>query len=456
MSLLPRDAVLPQLPLALDPAAMAQVFAEVLRPHGMRVDACHIERVKYRPGRNAVVGYRLSLHDGGFHALEQHVTARLCGDRGAASFEGRSASALQPSRAGPSMRCLPALEMVTWWWPNDPKMRAPGTLTDPTFLREHLLPELMPALGADAADAAGVQASPVELVRYVPGQRLCARVDLRWHSGAEVHERRVYCKAQRNDGRVGHAVLEQVQASQAWREGRLHTPRAYLWHAASETSWQEGLPGQALLDAAPQLQLACAPGIGAQLAALHATPMVAPAEVSAAGMRQELAEVVRVLSPVLGAAGLNETAQALLDHWPALADGGAANTLHGDFHGRNILVEDRPGAQPALIDLDCLCRGPGVLELGSWIADAIYRALVAGDAPDRGRPVWRAFIDGYVAAGGHRPSPAELAWSVGWNLLMQRARRCVIKLKVGRFELAPRLVQLAREMASARGCVELS
>ena len=53
MNRLPQDPVVPQLAVALDPAAMAQAFADVLRPHGVQVDACHVERVKYRPGRNA-------------------------------------------------------------------------------------------------------------------------------------------------------------------------------------------------------------------------------------------------------------------------------------------------------------------------------------------------------------------------------------------------------------------
>jgi hypothetical protein len=49
-----------------------------------------------------------------------------------------------------------------------------------------------------------------------------------------------------------------------------------------------------------------------------------------------------------------------------------------------------------------------------------------------------------------RRPPAALAWSTAWNLLTQRAWRCVVNLKPGRFAIAPRLVALAgAELADA-------
>jgi hypothetical protein len=444
MNSLPQDAALPQLAVALDPSAMAEAFADVLRPHGVRVDACRIERVKYRPGRNATLSYLLSLRDGGCHAFEQHVAARLCAEGDAQRTVRASAAALGRSQAGPALHWLPALDMLTWWWPNDRKLRAPRALTDPSVLRAQVLPALMPALGAQAAD---VDACELEVVQYVPELRLCTRVDLQWHVGADAHARRVYGKASREPhGAVAHRLLADLQASPAWREGRLFTPRALLWHAPTETGWQEGLRGAPLLDVPPQLQADCAPALGEQLAALHATATSTAVEITPDGLRQRLAEVVHVLSPVLGSA-VAGAAQALLAAWPALEDG--SSTLHGDFHGRNILVEDLAcGPRVALIDLDGVCRGPALLELGAWIADAMYRALLEGAPAGRDRPAWSALIDAYVAAGGSRPDPAALRWAVAWQLLVQRAWRCVVNLKPGRYALAPRLVRLAADLAS--------
>ena len=455
MNPLPTDAVLPQLAVALDPVAMAAAFGEVLRPHGMQIDACHVERVKYRPGRNATLAYRLCLRDAGWNVFEQHVAARLCGDRSADRIVRGSAATLGPSPAGPSLHWLQALDMLTWWWPNDPKLRAPRALSDPAVLRDQVLPALMPALGADAG---AVDACEFEIVQYVPEHRLCARVDLRWRAAAAVHAQRVYCKASREPAAATvHALLVQLHESQAWRDGRLHTPRPLLWHAPTETVWQEGMPGRPLLDASPHLQAACAPAVGEQLAALHATPTATPRELTAATMRDRLAEVVRVLSPLLGGPALDAAVRALEAGWAALGDGEPASTLHGDFHGRNILVEDlRAGPRVALIDLDGVHRGPAVLELGAWVADAIYRAALEGAPVDRDRQAWRTLIDAYVAAGGSRPQPRALAWAVAWNLLTQRAWRCAVNLKPGRYALAPRLIQLAADFASRGGAEEVA
>ena len=107
------------------------------------------------------------------------------------------------------------------------------------------------------------------------------------------------------------------------------------------------------------------------------------------------------------------------------------------------------GRHLSLIDLDGLRRGPALLELGSWWADGIYRAVLEGDAPLRDAPAWQGLLAGYAQGGGTPPASAALAWSAAWNLLTQRAWRCVVNLKPGRFAIAPRLVALAAELADA-------
>jgi hypothetical protein len=443
MSTLPVDAALPQLALAMDGPAMAGVFADVLRPHGTQVDGCRVERIKYRPGRNATLGYRLQLRDVSGRAFEQHVAARLCGGQGAARAQRASAGALTASPAGPALRWLPALDLLTWWWPNDPKLHAPRVLACARTLREQVLPALMPALGVPHATDVEIAC---EVVQYVPEHRLCARVDLRWHEGMRAGAQRVYAKASREpDGATAHGLLAQLQGSAAWRGGRLRTPRALLWHAPTDLYWQEGLPGVPLLDAGSRAMLACAPTLGAQLAALHATPLALERELTAPLLRDRLHDVVRMLSPVLDVDALRRAAQAIDGGWRAL-DGAATATLHGDFHPRNILI-DEPTGTVALIDLDGMRRGPALLELGAWIADAMYRALLDGAPAQRDEAAWLALLDGYVAAGGQRPDPRALRWATAWNLLAQRAWRCVANLKPGRFEQAPRLVALAAALA---------
>ena len=191
---------------------------------------------------------------------------------------------------------------------------------------------------------------------------------------------------------------------------------------------------------------ACAPALGAQIAALHATPLHAARETTRDDMRARLADVVQRLTRVLGGDPLHRAAQAIDGGWQAL-DGLPMATLHGDLHTRNILVSERgSGPRVSLIDLDSLHRAPALLELGAWVADAMYHALLEGAPAQRDQAAWCALIDTYVDAGGARPDPAALRWATAWSLLTQRAWRCVINLKPGRFVLAPRLVALAAEL----------
>lgn len=441
---LPQDAAMPQLSLALDGAAMAEVFADVLRPHGMRVEACNVERVKYRPGRNATLAYRLILRDPQQRTISQHVAARLCGGDGAHRTSKAIGAALAASPAGPALRWLPALDMLTWWWPNDAKLRAPHLVACERRLRDEALPALLPLLGVPSGADVGID---LDIVQYVPEHRLCARVDLQWRDGGSTHRQRVYAKASREpDGATAHDLLAQLQASAAWREGRLHTPRALLWHAPSELYWQEGLPGRPLAALGAAAAQACIAALGAQLAALHATPVQACGEITANEMRQRLSDVVERLSSVLGRDAVHGAAQAIDGGWRALG-GLPVATLHGDLHARNILVADQGGApRVSLIDLDSMRRGPALLELGAWVADAMYLALQGGAKAERDKAAWCALIDAYADAGGQRPDPRALRWATAWSLLTQRAWRCVINLKPGRFALAPRLVALAAEL----------
>ena len=445
---LPKDQTLPYLAQALDGASMSRVFADLVRGHGAQLEGCCVERIKYRPRRNCTLLYRLHLRDGATGvAFEQRVAARLCGGGESARRAARAGvTSLQFSRAGPALRLLPTLDMLTWWWPNDAKLAAPQLLADADALRERVLPELVAVLSHGRGTLVDHQ---LEIAQYVPEQRLCARVDLRWHIDGQSVEQRVFAKNScEPGGATAHALLRTLQASPAWRAGRLRTPRALLWQPAFDLHWQEGLPGCALLDLPPLEAARLAAPLGAQLAALHATPVAAAPELTLESLRARLAEVTEVLGEVLP-----DSRSTLL--WGAKhlsagmrwLDGAELVTLHGDLHPRNILAD---GGQVALIDLDGLCHGPALLELGAWGAESIYRALLEGAAPMRDRAACQALLDGYAHTGGACPQPRALAWATAWNLLTQRAWRCVVNLKPGRLALAPRLIALAGAIAAAQ------
>jgi aminoglycoside phosphotransferase (APT) family kinase protein len=445
---LPQDRALPQLARALDEHAMAEVFADELRGHGTQLISCSVERIKYRPNRNCTLSYLLRLRDDSSGlVLEQRVAARLCAGGDSVRRAARaSATPLHPSLSGPALRLLPALDMLTWWWPNDAKLSAPHLLADAHALRQHVLPELLEVL----SDGRGTLVNhEIEIVQYVPELRLTARVELRWQANGQHAQQRAYAKASiEPDGASAHEILRTLQASPAWGAGRLRTPRALLWQPAHALRWQGGQPGQALLDLPRAEAARLATPLGAQLAALHSTPVAAASELTRAVLYNRLVQITRLLGDALPDSRdtLKCAAEHLLDGLRWLDDA-ALVTLHGDLHPRNVLAD---GDRLALIDLDDVHRGPALLELGGWVAEGMYRAVLEGGAPARDQQAWRALLDGYAEAGGIRPLPQALAWACAWNLLCQRAWRCVVNLKPGRFAIAPGLITLAADIARSQ------
>lgn len=436
------DPALPQLSTALDGAAMAELFAAELREHGRQVVLCEVERVKYRPRRNCTLAYRLTLRDAGDGRLfEQRVAARLCSGGESmrrATSAGRKRLAASP--AGPALRLLPEIDMLTWWWPNDAKLCAARWLTDERLMDEHVLPGVVAALAGSEGRLAG---HDLQTMQYVPEQRLTVRVDMRWrHLGKPAQQACVYGKSSLEpDAASAHAILAELQASPAWREGRLRTPAALLSQPALQVHWQGAVPGLALIELPEVVRNTLAPSLGAQLAALHGTPLTFAPELTAAALRERLAQVVALLRLVLPAhAGALERLAARLADGIAPHTGGDTSTLHGDLHPRNILVD---GTQVALIDLDNAHRGPALLDLGGYIAEGRCRAMLDGAATGRDAAAWDALLDGYARAGGTRPADAALDWAVAWQLLVERAWRCVVNLKPGRLALVPRLVDEA-------------
>ncbi|WDT73559.1 MAG: hypothetical protein MPW17_21685 (plasmid) [Candidatus Manganitrophus sp.] len=72
---IPHDAALPQLADVLNRSKMKALFQAEFFPEGrFRIEACSIERVKYKPGKNCLVCYRLEIRD---RMTQQVFTQRL-------------------------------------------------------------------------------------------------------------------------------------------------------------------------------------------------------------------------------------------------------------------------------------------------------------------------------------------------------------------------------------------
>jgi hypothetical protein len=446
-ALLPQDPALPQLAQALDAGRMAEVFAGLLAGRGVQLQACRIDRVKYRAHRNLSVAYLLDLRDGQ-GAYTQAVAARFCtaGDATRRHTQAQNRPLLA-TRPGPALSHHAGLEMAAHWWPNDAKLAAAAVLADADALQQRWLPEVARALGTGPCHG-----HQVEIAQCVPEHRVTARVHLHTSgdegpTDARPQTHTVYAKSDAETrGSVTQAVMHSLWCSAASLDGRLSVPRPLLWQAGSGLQWQAAVPGRALLDACPVPVGPRAAAVGRLLAALHQTPAPAAPMMTVTGLRQRLQETTQLLCAVQPAqqTRIGRVAARLETGLTHVTSGlQQCCTLHGDLHPRNVLYD---GERLSLIDLDSARRGPALLELGSWLAEALYRAQLDGHAHAAVEAGGQAFLLGYVQAGGQAFTPRAIAWATAWQLWCQRVWRCVVNLKPGRYALVPGLLTLTETL----------
>lgn len=437
---LPRDAALPQLPIALDETAMREHFAAALRGGGMLVGDCRIERAKYRPGRNCTVGYRLAVADErSGECFEQIVAGRFCARGEAERRHGRDRLQVgRASRCGIGSLLLRDLELFAWLLPNDPKLAGLPLLL---ALIERGGPALSEAAGAwSASGRAGAGA----LVQYVAELRACARFEV---SAGDRPGGMLYAKLDAAD--TGFATLQVLQTLQRETAGgsALRVPRPLLWQPRTGLLWQTGLPGTPLLDCPPARQQALAPQIGLALAALHRSRAPIARRV---GVDQTLAcarDCVALLDRALPEAA--DPARALLRRLAADAHqlrGLPLATLHGDLHPRNLLCD---GNTVCVVDLDGMRLAPAAMDLGAWIADGLFRALLAGEPLTPALQRAQAMLAGYRSDSSAPIPEGALAWACASALLCERAYRGVTNLKPGRLEVLPDMLRVALRIAEA-------
>ncbi len=443
---IPVDPALPHLPVALNGAAMAEVFAGLVREHRpeLSVEACTVDRIKYRPRRNLAVSYILQLCDAQTgQRSEQLVATRFCTAGESAQRHAKAnIRARAPTLAGPANSHVAALDMAAAWWPNDPKLGAAAAWFGADAQVHHrAVGEVLSALTDGDAELVSHR---LHLAQVVPEHRACARVALSFRAGpaSPLESRTLYVKADsERRGATTHAVMQALHRSAAQADGRLLTPQPVLWQGDCGLQWQAALAGTPLLDASPQVSANASMRVGALLAGLHSVAVPAQRVVGAREWRDRLGLVAQTL--VLVEPRWERAVRALAGSLAASINTFATApnvTLHGDLHPRNVLID---GDRLGLIDLDSVRRGPAVADLGDWIADAVYRALLGGQNVADALACCRAFLRGYWQAALGPRSEAVLAWSTANSLLCQRAWRSVVNLKPGRYSLVEPLLDVA-------------
>lgn len=454
----PADLALPHLPRLFDVAAMTRSLAAewagaAATPAAPQILGCEIERVKYRPGRNCVVGYRVRLQmpsrpsgAGRRRAAQRIAIARVS----AAMYPTVEAEARYARARGlaadlefpPRLSLLRDSGVLLWRFPHDRKLAALPLLADSAWLRCGWLPELVNARWGANWQIAGVRN---ELIGYFPDHSATLRSRLRLAQAAERRSRvwEIYGKVRYDDsGEQVFASMAALFDSEASRAGIVGYARPIASYPAERVLWQEGIDAPTLdrhllagsIDTAQWARVARA------VAGLHGTPLSLAASITRDTLQAEIRRAAATLLAAAPAASTDvESLSADLQRRIGSIDTEARATLHGDLHSKNILVDTQ---RVHLIDLDRLGKGPALAELGSLLAELVLRDCVAGGSPDWARVAGVAAE--YRRASAVQLDFAELGWHVAAALLRERAYRCVTSLKPGRLEILPALLAAAR------------
>jgi len=454
----PADRALPHLAQLFDVQAMKRSLAaewagDVAGAAVAQVLGCEIERVKYRPGRNCVVGYRVRLQmpsrpggAGRRRAAQRIAVARISAAMyPAVEAEARFERARQSS-AGPEfpprLSLLRDAGVLLWRFPHDRKLAALPQLSDSAWLRRTWLPEMVAARWGEDWRIAGVRN---ELIGYFPDHSATLRSRLRLLQNSRDRSRlwNIYGKVRYDDsGEEVFASMAALFDSEASREGIVGYARPLASYPAERVLWQEGIDAPTLdrqllagsVDSAQWARIARA------VAGLHGTALALAPSMNRATLQADIERAAATLiAAAPTAAGDVQSLASDLERRIGSVDLAPRATLHGDLHSKNILMDAR---RVHLIDLDRLGSGPALAELGSLLAELVLRDCLAGRSLDWSR------ISGvateYSFASSARIDVGDLGWQVAAALLRERAYRCVTSLKPGRLEILPALLAAAR------------
>ena len=453
----PQDADLPHLATALDAGAMQTVFQRLLfddpepsRPAG-QVERCEIEWIKYRPGKNCTVAYRvLLLERPAGRRTEQLWCGRVVGrGRSHTRFQALRMDDLVRPQFGPPAAHLPDIDTILWAFPNDSKLHALPVLLDAERLRLELLPAIV-----EAAAGTGwvITAATRDVVQYVPEESCVVRVHARLERDAGRRELTAYAKVQKEGSGAGtFATMQRLWACDARVQGRLRMAQPLGYDPERHIAWQLGVPGTALLEdglVGPRAQALLARAAGS-VAALHTCGVPCPRAAAVDDARSRLRDMRRILPQV--APSCRGRLEPLVDRLIAEGEDLGAQpraVLHGDLRLRHLIVD---GDDLTLIDVDTLCDGSPWQDIGSLAAAMLYKGILTGLHARVIDDSLATFCRHYAQHVPWTMSRAAVRWYTAVAVVNERAFRSVTRLQQDKLERVDDMLELASRILGPGG-----
>jgi len=211
--------------------------------------------------------------------------------------------------------------------------------------------------------------------------------------------------------------------------------------------WQLGLKGSTLLEEdvnSPHFLTLLGEAASA-IAALHRSSISCSRSVEVKDLLTKLKEVELLLSAAKPSYRntLNSLIARLLLQSEHL-DPQATALLHGDLHLKNFLVDS---GQIALIDMDNICKGDPLQDIGSFVASLKCMGILKGISDQFVRRMTEVFVGEYEKNVSWRVFRSALDWHISMALINERAFRCLTRLVAGRFDILGNIIDLADKIS---------
>jgi hypothetical protein len=417
----------------------------------LRIDACIIGEKRYKPGKSFVLSYRLHVHDvrtGAKH--EQVVSARLCRPgEGLTEFHRAKARQLVRTPGVQALAYLPEIEMVTWSFPNDRKLTHLPKLLDVEFLRTYL-PEELRALGVGESNE--ILAVMPEILHYLP-ERSCMiryRLSLKDPATGKYGALTIYGKNYRDeDGAEVYSIMQQLSA-------QIPGSAVPLGYAQKlRTVWQSHIPGEPFLWETLQTSEMknTFSGIARCVAKFHSCTLRTDRRFDLSDLDESLMDTIvaaRQAYPDFEDR-IASLVSALLTQRRSM---GWSETLitpiHRDLKMRNFLID---GEHIALIDMDCVCLGDPLSDLGSLIANFYMNGIRAGCPTDRIRESVEVFGRAYAESVPWSLSWPRVDWYTAAAFVHEVTRRSIRQLDGERVKHISEYLDLCERLVSGQSVV---
>ena len=372
----PADPVLHQLGLAMDPARMGRVFSEhmaALGQGGLQVEACRVDRVRYRRGERCVLQYALSLRDAetgltrqGWAAAGMYASDRL--QQVWTKVQRGSLAGPCVKRTGAGVSLMPDLGMVVHFFPHDRRLPTLERLTaaPPPEMAAALLREFGPGRWR-------AEGWTIETVRYRAelGATLRYAAHARETETGRTRWKCFYVKVYPDNGAAaGHAALSALWRRAQERGAAPFVARPIAWFPELGAVVQAEVPGVSFeeLLCHGRDPVRATQRVAQALARLHLDDVGPAGYIAPFHTVSDEIATARRAARLLGWAcpGRQADLDGIAGALAAGLDVVPPRPTHRDLKAEHLLLD---GDRVNVIDVDSLALANPVIDLASLLAD---------------------------------------------------------------------------------------